>query len=171
MAERSHWTLSWRERPPEEAAHFNPAFCGELLVRSVREFHRLRNSALPLPLAFLVLPLTLHPATRKALPRRANTTFATWSAMNEAILAGVPDRVLRLRPVTREGLLFLIQLGAATITAGGVAPGERPLRLSAALSITTNDVDEARRSAGLLGRWFAYQPASAAILQSMGVRL
>lgn len=171
MAEHSHWTLSWLKRPPEEAAHFNPAFCGELLARAVHEHHRLRAVPLPLPLAFLVLPLALPLATRRALPRKANTTFASWSAEHEALLVEVPDRVLRLRPVTREGLLFLFQLRAATVGTDGVAPGERPLRLSTKPPVRTEDVDEIRRVAGLLGRWFAYQPTSAAILQTMGVRV
>lgn len=171
MAERSHWTQAWRERPPEEAAHFNPAFCGELLARTVYEYQRLRGAPLPLPLAFVVLPLTLHLATRRALPRKANKTFASWSAENEAILVGVPNRVLRLRPVTREGLLFLSQLGAIIVGADGISRGKKPLRLSVKPSFATMDVDEARRSAGLLGRWFALQPAPAGILQAMGVRI
>lgn len=171
MAERSHWTLKWHERPPEEAAHFNPAFCGELLMRSTRDYQRLRGSPLPLPLAFLVLPLTLHAATRKMLPRKANTTFESWTAEHEAILTEVPYRVLRLRPVTREGLLFLYQLGSVIISANGVAVGEKPLRLSTRLTATTTEADEARRTAGLLGRWFAHQPVPAAILQAMGVRI
>ena len=171
MAEHSHWTLTWSERPPEEAAHFNPAFCGELLARAVHEYYRLRAAPLPLPLAFVVLPLALPPATRRALPRRANTAFATWSAEHEALLVEVPDRVLRLRPVTREGLLFLSQLGAAIVGGDGVSPGEKPWRLSTKLPVRTEDVDEARRAAGLLGRWFANQPAPAAILQTMGVRV
>lgn len=171
MAEHSHWTLPWRERPPEEAAHFNPAFCGELLARAVHEYHRIRAAPLPLPLAFVVLPLVLPLATRRALPRKANTIFMSWSAEHETILVGVPDRVLRLRPVTREGLLFLFQLGAAIIGADGVSPGKKPLRLSTKPPARTEDVDEARRAAGLLGRWFAYQPAPAAILQTMGVRI
>lgn len=171
MVEHSHWTLTWLERPPEEAAHFNPAFCGELLARTVHEYHRLRAAPLPLPLAFVVLPLALPQETRRALPRKANTTLVSWSAEHEAILVGVPDRVLRLRPITREGLLFLFQLGAATVGVDGISPGEKPMRLSAKPPVRTEDVDEARRAAGLLGRWFAYQPAPASILQAMGVRL
>src|SRR5947209_14602398 len=150
MATRSHWTLSWHERPPEEAAHFNPAFCAELLARTVHEYNRLRSAPLPLPLAFVVLPLTLHIETRRALPRRANTTFVSWSAENEQILVGVPDRVLRLRPITREGLLFLFQLDAASIGASGGSRGRKRLRLCTKPSSSTEDVDQTRRAAGLL---------------------
>ncbi len=171
MAEGSRWTLTWRERPPEEAAHFNPAFCGEILARCVHEYRRLKGIPLPLPLAFVVLPLTLHPLTRYALPRKANTTFASWSAEHEAVLAGVPDRVLRLRPVTRESLLFLFQLGAINIGEEGISPGAKPLRLSMKPPVRSDDVDDARRTAGLLGRWFAYQSGSVTVLQTMGVRL
>lgn len=171
MPKSSHRALAWRERPAEEAAHFNPAFCGELLARAVHDYHRLRGNPLPLPLSFTVLPLTLHPPTRRALPKKANTAFATWSADNEAILTGVPDRVLRLRPVTREALLFLSQLRAINVRADGISSGSRPLRLATKLPASTEEVDEMRRTAGLLGRWFAYQPATALVLQTMGIRV
>lgn len=36
---------------------------------------------------------------------------------------------------------------------------------------TTDEVDEIRRTAGLLGRWFAHQSEPAAVLQTMGVRV
>jgi hypothetical protein len=131
----------------------------------------MREAPLPLPLVFVVLPLTLHPPTRRALPRKANTAFASWSAEHDAILAEVPDRVLRLRPVTREALLFLAQQGAIAVGAAGLLPGHRPLRLSVKPKVSTDDVDYARRTAGLLGRWFAYQATPTAVLQTMGVRI
>jgi len=171
MAQSGRWNLSWQDRPREEAAHFNPAFCGELLTRAVQEFKRLRLAPLPLPLAFVILPLTLHPPTRRALPRRANVTFASWAAQHEPVLAEVPDRVLRLRPVTREALLFLSQLDALSVGSDGLLPGARPMRLSTKPAVSTDDVEEARRAAGLLGRWFAHQPTSATVLQTMGVRI
>jgi hypothetical protein len=171
MTQGTRWTLTWQERPPEEAALFNPAFCGELLARAIREYRRLAGAPLPLALSFVVLPLTLHPATRHVLPRKANTTLASWSVEQEAILAGLPQRILRLRPVTREALLFLTQLEAIAINADGLSTGKRPLRLSIKPSIRTDDVDDARRAAVLLGRWFAYQSAPATVLQTMGVQV
>jgi hypothetical protein len=50
----------------------------------------------------VVLPLVLHPPTLAILPGRADITFATWSADNEALLAELPERILRLRPISRE---------------------------------------------------------------------
>jgi hypothetical protein len=37
MADETRWSLAWAERPAEEARIFNPAFCGELIGRTVGE--------------------------------------------------------------------------------------------------------------------------------------
>ncbi len=165
----SRWSLAWRDRPPEEAALLNPAFCGELIARATKEYERIRTTAFPLPLGFVVLPLVLHPPTLAVLPGRADTTFATWSADNEALLAELPERTLRLRPISREALLFLAQHRALTVDAEGLRTGEKPVRLTAKVVATTRNVDDIRRAAGLLGRWFANQGAPVQILQTMGV--
>ncbi len=171
MASRTRYELQWRDRPQEEAAHFNPAFCGELLVRTINEFRRQTGGPLPLAYAFLVPPLVLHPATRRSLPGRANTAFASWAGDNADTLSTLADRTLRLRPVTREALLFVTQIGAVDIGADGLMIGKRPLRLTSKPSVTTQDADEMRRAAGMLGRWFGNQADSAAVLQTMGVRV
>lgn len=165
----SRWSLTWRDRPSEEAALLNPAFCGELIARATKDYERVRATAFPLPLGFVVLPLVLHPPTLAILPGRADTTFATWSADNEALLAELPERTLRLRPISREALLFLAQHRALTVAAEGLRTGEKPMKLMAKASATTMDVDDIRRAAALLGRWFANQGAPVQILQTMGV--
>lgn len=166
----TRFELAWQDRPQEEAAHFNPAFCGELLARAINEFRKARG-AMPLAHTFVVLPLVLHPGARKALPGRANTAFASWAGENAAALSTLPDRTLRLRPVTREALLFLAQLDAIEINPEGVMVGKRPIKLGAKLSVTTDEVDAMRRAAGLLGRWLSNQSDSAAVLQTLGVRV
>lgn len=171
MAGLSRFELAWRDRPQEEAAHFNPAFCGELLARTINEFRKQRGHAMPLAYAFVVLPLVLHPLARTALPGRANTAFASWAGENADTLSTLPDRMLSLRPVTREALLFLAQLDAIKVTPDGVTVGNRPIRLGTKPSVTTDEVDDMRRAAGLLGRWFGNQPNSTAVLQTLGVRI
>ena len=165
----AHWTLDWNHRPSEEARLLNPVFCGELLARTMTDYRRTRSAGLPLPLAFIVLPLILPSPTRAILPGRANTTLATWVAEHEAALVDLPHQVLRLRPVTREALLFMIQNQAMNLGADGLESGARAMRLSAQLAVTTDETDQMRRSAALLGRWFASQGAAAQILQAMGV--
>lgn len=169
MADETRWSLAWTERPPEEARIFNPAFCGELIGRTVCEYHRTRQAALSIAIAFLVIPIALHRPTREALPGRANTAFAGWVAENAALLAELPERARRLRPVSREALLFALRHQLLALEDGGFVTGEKPVRLNARLAVTTDEVNAARGAAGLLGRWFAGQGTQTSILQGMGV--
>lgn len=169
MADEAHWSMAWADRPAEEARIFNPAFCGELIGRTVCEYHRTRRASLGLAVTFLILPMTLHKQTREALPGRANTAFAGWVAENASLLAELPDRVRRLRSVSREALIFSIRHQLLAITGGGITPGPKPVRLNYRPSPFTDDVNAARLAAGLLGRWFAAQAAQISILQGMGI--
>jgi hypothetical protein len=171
MVSRTRYDLQWRDRPQEEAAHFNPAFCGELLVRTISDFKKRTGGAMPLAYAFLVPPLVLHPTARKALPGRANTAFASWAGENADTLSTLADRTLRLRPVTREALLFITQIEAISVVAEGLVFGKRPLKLASKPSVTTQETDEIRRAAGMLGRWFGNQADPAVVMQTMGVRV
>jgi len=169
MADEARWSLTWTERPAEEARLFNPAFCGELIGRTVGEYHHTRQAALSMATAFLILPLTLHKPTRDALPGRANTAFAGWIADNAALLAELPERARRLRPVSREALIFAVRHQLLAFEGSGLAPGGRPVRLHARPAVTTDEVNAARSAAGLLGRWFGAQSTPTSILQGMGV--
>ncbi|SLN69245.1 hypothetical protein ROJ8625_03611 [Roseivivax jejudonensis] len=165
----TRWSLVWDERPAEEARNLNPAFCAELIARTVAEYHKARKTPLSIATAFLVLPLTLYKPTRNALPGRANTAFAAWIATNNPLLAELPGRVNRLRPVSREALIFSIRYGINALNGGGLVPGAKPIKLTARSSPTTDDVNDARATAALLGRWFGAQPRESAILQGFGV--
>lgn len=168
MEPRLKWDLEWRERPQEEARNFNPAFCAELFARTVAEYMKARKQPFGIAIAFLILPLTLHKETRDALPGRANTAFAGWVAENSETLVELPIKVKRMRPVSREALVFSIHHQILEIESGGLLFGKKPIPLSAKPSLTTDDANEARSAAALLGRWFALQSQSA-ILQGMGV--
>jgi hypothetical protein len=169
MTSRVKWELTWKERPSEEANNLNPAFCGELIFRTIREFHRTHQRPLALPLTFLVLPIALHAPTRGRLPGNVSAMFGAWVAEQGPYLADLPDRVARLVPVSREGLLFLIQHKAVAIDDGGVVPGDAPLRIGAKLDKITEDTADARRAAALIGRGFARQGQPALIMQALGV--
>ena len=169
MPLETRWSLPWAARPAEEARIFNPAFCGELIGRTVYEYHSTRQAGLGMVAAFLVLPLTLHTPTRKALPRRANTAFAGWVAKHAPLLAELPERTRRLLPVSREALLFAVCHQLVTFENGGLVPGSARIRLRAQVSVSTDEVIAARRAARLLGRWFAGQGTQTSILQGMGV--
>ncbi|RWP54349.1 three component ABC system middle component [Mesorhizobium sp.] len=169
MTAASHWSLAWAHRPTEEASNFNPAFCGELLCRSVGEYHKVRSRPFNVALAFLVLPLALHKATRDGLPGRSNVAFAGWVAEHSTLIAELALRVERLRPVVRESMMFAIRQQRLAFDEGGLIPGAKKLSATAKADLTTADADEARSAAGLLGRWFSGQARTPAILQGFGV--
>ena len=118
---------------------------------------------------FLVLPLTLHTPTREALPLRANKVFAGWVAEHAALLAELPERARRLRPISREALLFAVRHRLLALEGGGLLPGTNPVPRGARLAVGTDEVKAVRNAARLLGRWFAWQSTQTAILQGMGV--
>jgi hypothetical protein len=120
-------------------------------------------------LAFVVLPLVLHKPTRDILPGRASTAFAGWIAEHSPSLVEFPNRVLRLIPVSRESLLFLVQHKVLAFEAGGLIPGNKPIARTASPSQVTDDVEEARGAAALLGRWFANQGSPSTIMLGFGV--
>lgn len=169
MADETHWSVPWAERPAEEARIFNPAFCGELIGRTVCEYHRTQQAALSMVTAFLVLPLTLHKPTREALPGRANTAFAGWVAEHAALLVELPERARRLRPVSREALLFALRHQLLALEGGGLLPGAKPVRRSARPAVSTDEANTVRSAASLLGRWFAGQRTQTSIFQGMGI--
>ena len=75
---------AWEDRPPEVASLLNPAFCGQVIYRCVEGFTETENAPMPYPLAFLVLPLVLHPPTRASV--NANTRhFQVWLNAHQPI--------------------------------------------------------------------------------------
>jgi Family of unknown function (DUF6521) len=163
------WEQRWLARPREEAANLNPAFCGELIFRSVSEYQRRRELPFPFALSFVILPLALHKRTRDQLPGTATTAFVGWVANHGPALAEFPNRTLRLTPITREAIMFAMQHEVLMVQHGGLAAGPKPIRLRGQRERTTDDADEARRAASLLGRWFANQGYASSILQGLGV--
>ena len=90
MASKSQWDLPWKGRPAEEAINLNPAFCGELIYRTVGEYGKALKKPIELPLSFLVLPIVLHKQTRDELPGKADTAFVGWVAGHGSLLARLP---------------------------------------------------------------------------------
>lgn len=168
---KRNWDVPWAGRAREEAANLNPAFCGELLARAVSEYHRLREIPFPYPLAFLILPIALHKRTRDLLPGRSSTAFVGWIAENRPSLVEIPERVIRLMPVTREALLFALQHHILHFERGGLASGVKRIPVRAKLDHTTDDSEEARRTASMLGRWFAAQGSTSSIMQGFGITI
>jgi Family of unknown function (DUF6521) len=161
----------WTNRVIEEANLFNPAFCATLIAKAADEYQKKVQSPLPFPIAFLLLPITLHRGTRDALPGSTITSLLSWIQDNRDQLVDFTIRVQRLRGITREALLFGMQHETLGITPdGGVAVG--PKRQSATEKRTglfTEETRECVERAGFLGRWFAAAGTTATIYAAWGI--
>jgi hypothetical protein len=97
---------SWRQRAPDVANLFNPAFCAALINRVAAGYSATLSPGLPFPLAFVALPVLLHPESADALPSTARTNFHGWLLENPQVLIGFPERARAMTPLVREAISF-----------------------------------------------------------------
>lgn len=156
---------AWQDRPQVPALMLNPALLAVLLSEASRGYCGQRDSpAMPVPLAFLVLPLALHRPTRRALPRSTRTYLTTWLAGHPVLRAGFPERAASLVGHTREALRFGARHEVLRVSPEGL---EGVVSGSAAHEPTTLELVTAAR---LAGRWFAVTGPVPTVFQALGVR-
>jgi hypothetical protein len=98
---------SWDERPKELANLLNPAFCCSVLTSSIVGYNsNVQNSGMPFSLSFMALPIVLHKSTRELIPRSSKTSMISWLQDNPSIKIKYYERVLSLKPFTKEALVF-----------------------------------------------------------------
>ncbi|WP_373287831.1 three component ABC system middle component [Zhihengliuella salsuginis] len=138
-------------RPPEAMALFNTALTSELLVNACWAKAKEGDTGLAWPAAYLILPLTLHPATRSSLPRDRRITLARWAGRNHDLLAGMEYRVANMALPTKRA----IRHGLRTKRLG--LEGTNLIALEKPKSPTPKWPDELRgsvKAARFCGRWF-----------------
>lgn len=153
----------------EEMALFNPAFLARLLHGTAHEYEKPSGNGLPVPLAFLSVPLALHKPTRDDLPRTSAALMQKWIREHPRHMARLSSRVLGLRPFTGLAIRFGIEHGVLTSQGGLLSGGSllrRPRNLS---SFETAEIEECMKAAQFLGRWFARQPDAATALAWWGL--
>jgi len=102
---------SWDRRPPDVANLFNPAFCAALLNRVASGYHGDIRRGLAYPLAFVALPVVLHPDSADLLPPTSRSKFHGWLLENPEVLFGLPERAREMAPIVREGISFGLRYG------------------------------------------------------------
>lgn len=161
---------SWEQRPPEIAFLLNAAFCAVVLRTATRAYVAEIKRGLPLPLAYVLLPLVLHKTTRDALPPSTRTRMLTWLATSPAARLGVPDRVRRVAPYVREALIFAVQHEVLSLDESArLWPATR--RLRPYVPNAGSDAASCLSRAELLGRWFARSGDPATVLAAWGLQL
>ena len=161
----------WSARVVEEANLFNPAFCATLLAKAAEEFAKKGARPLPFALTFLILPIVLHRGTRSALPGSTVTSLLPWIQDNRDQLVNFAQRVQRLRPITREAMLFGAQHQMLNFAAdGNVAVGSnRQSATARRAGLFTDETWECVDRAGFLGRWLSTAGTTATIYAAWGV--
>lgn len=153
----------------EAANLFNPAFCSLLLHKATAAYEAKAGSAMPVTLAFLILPSALHKPTRDALPSTTATSMWSWIRTNPMILVDFVARVQTFRPYTANAITYGIRQFALEGALGSLSAGtlkRRPRTL-----LPTDDWLSCVRAAEFFGKWFGVANTDqATTLAHWGVR-
>jgi hypothetical protein len=164
-------TVEWQLRPLDYRRFLNPAYCGLLMTRCIKDFEDSSRQGMPLALCFVVLPMVTATATRAVLPSYASTSFAGWLHDHPEVRVGLAARVRSLNQITRESLLFYIRRDALTITVEQrVSVVPRRVSSSDTLENASTAVSDMVEKARFLGRWFARSGDPATIYFLLGLR-
>lgn len=159
---------AWAERPREIRNLFNPAFCGVVLLRSLTSFEDAQQEGMPFSLSLLVLPLSLHKASREAIIRGNRSYLTKIVDESPEMLVGLPERARSLLPYTFEACGLLMQQEAISVNAyGRIAPTCGYLRKQL---FGTAESQACQRAAQILGRKFAAIGDRVTIYTTFGVR-
>tara|TARA_R110002095_G_scaffold216296_2_gene212908 strand:+ start:4828 stop:5325 length:498 start_codon:yes stop_codon:yes gene_type:complete len=145
----------WNKRSQIVAHLLNPAFSGLMLRRAVSGYETIKPIGMPFALTPLVLPLVLHPHTRKALPD-IRTSFPTWLQEHRELLVDFPQRIKELLPYTRESIIFAIQRDALEIDGQCLLhDGRAKMKGKTTYPKMSSEIGECWRRSDFVGRWFA----------------
>ena len=166
--------IPWNNRPIEVASLLNPAFCGRILLAAVENYRAEKHGGLPYPLAFLILPIILHSATRQQISARQRIPMHAWLQQHPELKIGFAERARSFVPVTNEAIAFMLQIGGIRIDEHGVIDVIQAgiLKNHASHTVGANDTDVADcvAKAAIVGRWLARGGTPATIYASWGVR-
>ncbi|MBN2224065.1 MAG: hypothetical protein JW765_05260 [Deltaproteobacteria bacterium] len=162
---------TWTERPKEEAYLLNPAFCCTTLAAAMWGYADEKGQGVPLPLVFMVLPIVLHKPTRRTLPANTRTSMAAWLLDNADARLLFYERLISLKPHTREAIHFGMLVGWIVPRAGGLFQTTLNARdIDRAIRSLTNEAHECIMRARFLGKWFALAGPAHTVMAFWGVR-
>jgi len=146
--------ISWTERNTIVANLFNPAFCGEIIRATAKEFNKHTNTKFPYPFAFLVLPIVLHKATRERMPRSVRTYFFVWVEKNDDLFFDFSKRTRSMVKYTKEALSFLLVHNKIQLNENAeiIASDERVKKINEEDYQEYNDI---LKRAEMLGKWLS----------------
>ncbi len=160
----------WVERPREEAHLLNPAFCSVTIAAACAGYSEPHSESLPFVLSFLVLPVVLHKSTRESLPRTSRTSIPAWLQEHPEARIGFHERLMALRPFTREALRYGLASDWFCVgDLGGIRCVAPDASLTGAIRIG-GEVSDCVSRARFLGKWFAIAASTETTLALWGIR-
>jgi len=151
----------------ENRTLLNPAFCGQILLNTVKEYENRTSKGLPFSLAFLVLPLILHKETFEKIRYSTTGQFFTWLDTQTIQTIEFSSRAEFLKPTTLEAISILSYYNLVKIET----------------EITTVDFDHSlnaknysgymkkyQEKAIQIGRWFAETNSISTIYLMLGIK-
>jgi hypothetical protein len=159
--------IIWERRPIEIASLLNPAFCGEVLRRCIEEYEKVASHPFPFPLLYLVLPIVLHKNTRETIASQRQ--LHVWLQSHEEVKIGFANRTRQLLPITKEALLFLLQVQAISIDEQAQLNTIRYQRRTPS-SQKEGEINNCYKTAVIIGRWFARAGSVTTIYALWGIR-
>lgn len=162
---------NWSERPREEANLLNPAFCCLGITAAVIGYQLAVPQGLPLGLAYMVLPITLHKPTRDILPNTRRTSLPMWLQNNTSVRVLFHQRLASLKPFTNEAIIFGCNKKWLSIQNGASLKTDRPESLLRKINQTLGDEpSECITKALFVGKWLAAAGSPATVMALWGVQ-
>ena|SRR3972149_4917899 len=162
---------AWAQRPHEEAYLLNPAFCATVITASALAYSSVETVGMPFPLAFMILPTVLHKLTRESLPRDTRTSLAAWLQENGMAKILFADRVISLKPFTREAVVFGAQHSWLAIQANGhLIALMKPRKMDLMVRKLDSEPRESVTRARFVGKWFALAGTAQTVMALWGIR-
>ena len=160
----------WRKRPTDVSNLFNPAFLSMIVRRAIDGYENETDEGLPYELAFIVLPLVLHEATRAKLPS-ISTTMQTWIQENRDVVIGFARRAEEMVPLGREAIMFGVQRDVIHFEhLGGLIAGPSKLVKVSPYKNLSDEIKRIYSKSEFLGRWLAQQSSSTTVFAMLGIR-
>ena len=162
---------TWASRSKEEAHLLNPAFCCTMLAAAINGYSGVKKEGMAFPLVFMIAPIVLHKPTRIALPQNIRTSMAAWLQENASARVQFYERLVSLKPYTREAIQFGMLHNWIVPRSGGLV--ETTFKKSNINRATKELIGEARECimrAKFIGRWFATAGDDYTVMAFWGIR-
>lgn len=145
----------WSNRSDIEAALFNPAFCGELILRAVTAYNRgAKHGKFPYALSYLILPFLLNADLYRALPSTKRTKLMTWLYEHRHLAPVIANKAKGLKEYTNEAIILYLNMELLQIN-DQIELETGTLKMARKRNFHREEVEKILKRAEFLGSWLS----------------